>query len=236
MRSLVPGVIKKGLRLFSWQPVTPWILFVCLFVLFTDLCRVPKIKSDILRWGQCFWKEDFFFPGGLSLEVIYQSSGNSFRAFFVKTTKESYQPFWNHSIGFWPPLNLKRKILWYLYDASLITAPALHDLDDPQNSGLTTWGHGWFEGSSLDDADLAACWLKNCTSTMPDGELQKRVCPRWQLTGLKHTDTSVPHYDSTSQHGSQSYQQPIKCSSFMSATQTGDAARWNRVQVEFNYN
>ena len=28
------------------------------------------------------------FSGGLSLEAIYQSSGSSFRAFFVKVTKE----------------------------------------------------------------------------------------------------------------------------------------------------
>ena len=37
---------------------------------------------------QCFWKEEIF-SGGLSLKAIYQSSGNSFHAFFVKTTKES---------------------------------------------------------------------------------------------------------------------------------------------------
>ena len=38
------------------------------------------------------------FSGGLSLEAIHQSSGRSFRDFFAKTTKESQQPFWNHSI------------------------------------------------------------------------------------------------------------------------------------------
>ena len=37
---------------------------------------------------QCFGKEDFFFPGGLSLEAIDQSSGSSFHTSFVKTTKE----------------------------------------------------------------------------------------------------------------------------------------------------
>ena len=40
-----------------------------------------------------FWKEDFFFffffSGGLSLGAIDQSSGSSFRDFFVKTSKES---------------------------------------------------------------------------------------------------------------------------------------------------
>ena len=36
----------------------------------------------------CFSKEDFF-SGGLSLEALHQSSGSSFRDFFVKTTKES---------------------------------------------------------------------------------------------------------------------------------------------------
>ena len=46
-----------------------------------------------------FLEERNFFPAGLSLEAIYQSSGSSFRAFFVKTTKESEQPFWNHSIA-----------------------------------------------------------------------------------------------------------------------------------------
>ena len=38
---------------------------------------------------QCFSKEEFFFSGGLSHEAIHQSSGSSFRDFFVKTTKES---------------------------------------------------------------------------------------------------------------------------------------------------
>ena len=38
---------------------------------------------------QCFSKEDVFFSGGLSLEAIHQSSGSSFRDFFLKTTKES---------------------------------------------------------------------------------------------------------------------------------------------------
>ena len=40
---------------------------------------------------QCFWREEyfFFFSGGLFLEAIDQRSGSSFRATFVKTTKES---------------------------------------------------------------------------------------------------------------------------------------------------
>ena len=37
---------------------------------------------------QCFSKEELL-SGGLSLETIHQSSGSSFRDFFVKTTKES---------------------------------------------------------------------------------------------------------------------------------------------------
>ena len=37
---------------------------------------------------QCFSKEEKN-PGGLSLEAIHQSSGSSFRDFFLKTTKES---------------------------------------------------------------------------------------------------------------------------------------------------
>ena len=39
--------------------------------------------------------EGRFFSGGLSLKAIHQSSGGSFRDFFVKTTKESKQPFWS---------------------------------------------------------------------------------------------------------------------------------------------
>ena len=38
---------------------------------------------------RCFWKDFFFSSGGLSLDRMYQSSGSSFRASFVKTTKES---------------------------------------------------------------------------------------------------------------------------------------------------
>ena len=40
-------------------------------------------------WTQCFWKEEIFFSGGLSLEEIDQSFRSSFRNFFVKTTKEN---------------------------------------------------------------------------------------------------------------------------------------------------
>ena len=47
-----------------------------------------KILHSMSR-TQCLWKEDFFFSGGLSLESMHQSSGSSFRDFFVKTTKES---------------------------------------------------------------------------------------------------------------------------------------------------
>ena len=41
----------------------------------------------------------FFFSDGLTLKAIEQSSGSSFHALFVKTTKESEQPFWNLSIA-----------------------------------------------------------------------------------------------------------------------------------------
>ena len=60
-------------------------------------CSCDKILHSKLR-TQCFGEEEFF-PGGLSLEAIYQSSGSSFRVFFVKTTKENEPPFWNHSIA-----------------------------------------------------------------------------------------------------------------------------------------
>ena len=38
---------------------------------------------------QCFSKEEIFFSGDLSLEAIHQSSGSSFRYFFIQTTEES---------------------------------------------------------------------------------------------------------------------------------------------------
>ena len=55
--------------------------------------KILHSKSRIL----CFSKEEIFSSGDLSLEVILQSSGSSFCNFFVKKTKESWQPFWNHS-------------------------------------------------------------------------------------------------------------------------------------------
>ena len=60
--------------------------------------KQPKMKLSEGSWDkilhsksrtQCFWKEDIFFSGGFSLEAIHQSSGSSFCASFVKTTKES---------------------------------------------------------------------------------------------------------------------------------------------------
>ena len=47
-----------------------------------------KILHSKLR-TQCFWKEEIFFTSVLSREATDQSSRNSFRDFFVKTTKES---------------------------------------------------------------------------------------------------------------------------------------------------
>ena len=46
-----------------------------------------KILYSMSR-TQCFWKEEKN-SCGLSLEAVYQSSGGSFRDFFVRTTKES---------------------------------------------------------------------------------------------------------------------------------------------------
>ena len=57
-----------------------------------------KILHSKLR-TQCLWKEEKKFLAVFFFEAIYQSSGSSFHVFFVKTTKESYQPFWNHSIA-----------------------------------------------------------------------------------------------------------------------------------------
>ena len=57
--------------------------------------KQPKMKLSEGSWDKilhsklktkCFWKEEIFFSGGLSLEAIDQSSGSSFRDFFVKTT------------------------------------------------------------------------------------------------------------------------------------------------------
>ena len=59
---------------------------------FWDKILHSKLKT------QCFSKEEKFFSGGLSLEARHQSSGSRFRHFFVKTTKDSEQPFWNNSI------------------------------------------------------------------------------------------------------------------------------------------
>ena len=78
-------------------------------------------------------KKYIFFSGGLSFEPIHQSSGSSFRDFFVclvKTTKESEQPCWDHSIdkvrdadSFLRPLRVrltahssaKRRVGWWLF-------------------------------------------------------------------------------------------------------------------------
>ena len=58
-------------------------------VLVYGLYHVPEIKSRSLSWGHSvFGRKEYLFSGGLSLEAIYQSSGSSFHAFFVKTTKE----------------------------------------------------------------------------------------------------------------------------------------------------
>ena len=55
--------------------------------------QLSEIFSDKILHSksrtQCFSTEEIFFSGGLSIEAIHQSSGSSFRDFFVKTTKES---------------------------------------------------------------------------------------------------------------------------------------------------
>ena len=58
-----------------------------------------------------FFEGRFFFSGGLFLDAIHQSSRSSVRDFFVKTIKESQQPFWNHSID---------RRLWFLSLYSLL--------------------------------------------------------------------------------------------------------------------
>ena len=106
MRSLVPGrdfqssfnsgSHKKVCGCFSDSQWRHGILLCFVY----RLCRVPEIKSYILSWEHSvFGRKFFFFSGGLSLEAIYQSSGSSFRACFVKTAKDVKQPFWNHSIA-----------------------------------------------------------------------------------------------------------------------------------------
>ena len=73
-------------RLISFSAYSPW-----------NMTLKYKIKLYESSWDkilhsksrtQCFSKEEFF-SGGFSLEAIHQSSGSSFRDFFVKTTKES---------------------------------------------------------------------------------------------------------------------------------------------------
>ena len=54
--------------------------------------------SSVFRGHSVFRRKKYFFSGGLSLEAIHQSSESSFRDFFVKTTKASWQLLWNHSI------------------------------------------------------------------------------------------------------------------------------------------
>ena len=63
-----------------------------------QLSEFPEIKSYILSQGYSVFRRKNFFYGCLFTEAIHQSSGSRFRDFFVKTTKESKQPFWNHSI------------------------------------------------------------------------------------------------------------------------------------------
>ena len=57
------------------------------------LCRVPEIKFYILGWGHGVLGGRKKCSVGLSLEAMYQSSGNSFRAFFVKTPRRVNYPF-----------------------------------------------------------------------------------------------------------------------------------------------
>ena len=68
------------------------------FSLLSTMTLKSKMKLPEGSWDkilhsksrtQCFWKEEIFFSGGLSLEAIDQSSGSSFRVSLVKTTEES---------------------------------------------------------------------------------------------------------------------------------------------------
>ena len=60
-------------------------------------CSLDKILHSELR-TQCFWKEENKFLAIFFLKLYTKSSGSSFRDFFVKTTNESWQAFWNLSI------------------------------------------------------------------------------------------------------------------------------------------
>ena len=77
-----------------------------------------KMQLSEGSWGKILhfksgtlFLEGRIFSGDLSLEAIHRSSGSSFRDFFVKTTKESWEPFWNHSMAFtrWGTANAEMK-------------------------------------------------------------------------------------------------------------------------------
>ena len=77
---MVPKDLRKSLKK----------KFAVVFVTVYGLCRVPEIESYILSWGHgVFGRKKIVFSGGLFHEALYQSSGSSFRAFSVRTTKES---------------------------------------------------------------------------------------------------------------------------------------------------
>ena len=74
-------------RVISFSAHSPWNMTLKYKMQLTEGSwdKTLHSKSKI----QCFSKEEIFFCGGLSLEAMHQSSGSSFRDFFVKTTEES---------------------------------------------------------------------------------------------------------------------------------------------------
>ena len=91
-------------RLISSSAYFPWSMTLKYKMQLSE-GSLDKILHSTSR-TQCFSKEElFFFWGGrggrgrfVSRSDTPKCSGSSFRDFFVKTTKESWQPFWNHSI------------------------------------------------------------------------------------------------------------------------------------------
>ena len=74
---------------YTWSTVDWYLLQLTFYEIWhkSTKCsyrKVPEIKSYILsRAHSAFWRKNFF-SDSLSLEAIHQSSGSSFRDFFVK--------------------------------------------------------------------------------------------------------------------------------------------------------
>ena len=92
MQSLVPGrdfrsSLNSGSHKKKFVVAFMTASDATFFLGFTDC--VVLLKKFYEVGDTVFLEGRNIFSGGSSLEAIYQSSGSSFRAFFIKTTKES---------------------------------------------------------------------------------------------------------------------------------------------------